>query len=242
VETIDFDRIDLEGARVLDVGCGDGRHCHAAALAGADTVVGLDLDRARLEAARADGREVTGETAASTGYLRGDATTLPFPADSFDVVICSEVLEHLPAYGAALDEIGRVASPDATLAVSVPREGPERVCWVLSDAYHEVEGGHVRIFDRRELQAAVEARGFDRVDGHFAHALHAPYWWLECLWWDRDEQGDPPLPLRAYERFLEWDVLNDPAPVRALEGVLDPILGKSVVLYFEPADPSGRTG
>jgi len=235
VETIDFDRINLEGARVLDVGCGDGRHSHAAALEGASTVVGIDINRARLETARENGRELSerSTTAADTGYLRGDATSLPFPDDSFDVVVCSEVLEHLPAYETALDEIGRVARPDATLAISVPRYGPERVCWALSDEYHEVEGGHVRIFERRALQAAVEARGFDRIDGHFAHALHAPYWWLKCLWWDRDERGDPPPPLRAYDRFLEWDVLNDPAPVRLLERALDPLVGKSVVMYFE---------
>jgi hypothetical protein len=120
-----------------------------------------------------------------------------------------------------------------TLAVSVPRAGPERVCWALSEEYHQVEGGHVRIFDREELRAAIERRGFQRVDGHFAHALHAPYWWLKCLWWDRDQRGDAPLPLRAYDRFLEWDVLESPRPVRLIERALDPALGKSVVYYFE---------
>jgi len=143
------------------------------------------------------------------------------------------VLEHIPDYEAAVDELRRVCAPGGTLAVSVPRAGPERVCWALSDEYHEVEGGHVRIFDREELRAAIERRGFRRVDGHFAHALHAPYWWLKCLWRERDERGEPPLPLRAYDRFLEWDVMESPRPVRLLEAALDPVLGKSVVYYFE---------
>ncbi|MFA9503622.1 methyltransferase domain-containing protein [Natrinema sp. H-ect1] len=235
METIDFDRLTLTpGMRVLDVGCGEGRHVNAAALENVGEVVGLDLERANLEAARDDHDEyIAPESDVPVTFLSGDALRLPFEDGAFDVVLCTEVLEHIPDYEAAIDELRRVCAPGGTLAVSVPRAGPERVCWALSDEYHEVEGGHVRIFDREELRAAIERRGFERVDGHFAHALHAPYWWLKCLWWDRDQQGDAPLPLRAYDRFLEWDVLESPRPVRLLERGLDPALGKSVVYYFE---------
>ncbi|ELY68452.1 class I SAM-dependent methyltransferase [Natrinema versiforme] len=235
METIDFDRLTLTpGMRVLDVGCGEGRHVHAAALENVAEVVGLDLGRNNLEAAREDYEEyIAPETDVPVTFLSGDALRLPFADGAFDVVCCTEVLEHLPDYESAIDELRRVCAPGGTLAVSVPREGPERVCWALSDEYHAVEGGHVRIFDREELRAAVERRGFRRVDSHFAHALHSPYWWLKCLWWDRDERGEPPLPLRAYDRFLEWDVLESPRPVRLLERALDPALGKSVVYYFE---------
>jgi len=235
METIDFDRVTMTpGMRVLDVGCGEGRHVHAAALENVTEVVGLDLERESLAAARDDYEEyIAGETDVPVTFLSGDALRLPFEDGAFDVVCCTEVLEHIPDYEAAVDELRRVCAPGGTLAVSVPRAGPERVCWALSDEYHEVEGGHVRIFDREELRAAIERRGFRRVDGHFAHALHAPYWWLKCLWRERDERGEPPLPLRAYDRFLEWDVMESPRPVRLLEAALDPVLGKSVVYYFE---------
>ncbi len=234
METIDFDRLPLTpSTRVLDVGCGEGRHVHAAALENVGEVVGLDLQPESLAAARDDYEEyVAGETDVPVTFLSGDALRLPFADGAFDVVCCTEVLEHIPDYEAAIDELRRVCAPGGTLAVSVPREGPERVCWALSDEYHQVEGGHVRIFDREELRAAIERRGFRKVGGHFAHALHAPYWWLKCLWWDRDQAGDAPLPLRAYDRFLEWDVLESPRPVRLLERALDPVVGKSVVYYF----------
>ena len=234
METIDFDRLTLTpGMRILDVGCGEGRHVNAAALENVAEVVGLDLERESLEAAREDHAEyVAPESDVPVSFLSGDALRLPFADGAFDVVCCTEVLEHIPDYESALDELRRVCRPGGALAVSVPREGPERVCWALSDEYHRVEGGHVRIFDREELRDAIERRGFRRIDGHFAHALHAPYWWLKCLWWDRDRRGDPPLPLRAYDRFLEWDVLESPRPVRLLERALDPLVGKSVVYYF----------
>jgi SAM-dependent methyltransferase len=232
METVEFDRLPLgPGTRLLDVGCGEGRHTVAAAR-DAGEVVGVDLDPGRLATAREDYDTYADGTPGA--FIRGDALSLPFTDGAFDVVVCSEVLEHIPDYEAAIAELRRVCRTGGALAVSVPREGPERVCWLLSEAYHQTEGGHVRVFDRETLREAVEAGGFRHLGGHFAHALHAPYWWLKCLWWDRtDDPAEQPLPLRAYERFLEWDVMNDPQPVRALEHALDPVLGKSVVLYFE---------
>ena len=56
-----------------------------------------------------------------------------------------------PGRPAAIAEAVRVLRPAGTLAVTVPRWWPERVCWALSDAYHQVEGGHVRIYQRRQL-------------------------------------------------------------------------------------------
>ncbi len=232
METVEFDRLPLgPGARVLDIGCGEGRHAVAAAR-DAGEVVGVDLDPDRLVTAREDYDTYADGTPGT--FLRGDALDLPFVDDGFDVVVCSEVLEHLPDHEAAIAELRRVCRPGGALAVSVPRYGPERVCWLLSEAYHQVEGGHVRIFGRERLRAAIEAQGFRHLGGHFAHALHAPYWWLKCLRWDRaDDADEQPLSVRAYERFLEWDILNEPRPVRAVEGALNPLLGKSVVLYFE---------
>lgn len=241
MQTVDLDRLVSAGDRVLDVGCGEGRHAHAAALQDA-TVVGLDLDPARLRAARAGHEEVVrpttreGETReeenATAGFLRGDARRLPVEDGAFDVVVCAEVLEHLPDYEAAIAELDRALAPGGSLAVSVPRAGPERVCWTLSDAYHRVEGGHVRIFDRLALQAAVERRGLRLVDDDHAHAFHVPYWWLRCLFWDRAEAGDPPALLDRYEQFLEWAEFEAPPAVAAAERALDPLLGKSLVLYF----------
>ena len=76
-------------------------------------------------------------------------------------VIASEVLEHIPDDGAAFAELARVLRPGGTLAVTVPAWLPERICWALSDEYHApfVEGGHVRIYNERELRAKLRAAG-----------------------------------------------------------------------------------
>ncbi len=166
----------------------------------------------------------------------GDVTRLPLAGGSIDRVICSETLEHVPLDGAAIAELVRVLRPGGRLAVSVPRRLPERLCWALSREYHEVEGGHLRIYRASELVRRFARAGLRMAGRHHAHALHSPYWWLRCA------LGDPTQARlsRWYQRMLEWDIMNAPTPLGTIERALDPLLGKSVVLYFDkPRAPRG---
>lgn len=231
--TIDFRRLLLApGQRVLDLGCGEGRHAISAWLSAPATVIGVDMNSRDLATARTRAGDFTApddDGRRALGFARADGLRLPFPDAAFDRVICAEVLEHVPDYHAMLAEIGRVLRPGGMLALSVPRWFPEWVCWRLSDAYHQVEGGHVRIFRSGELTRAVEDHGLQRFHRHWAHALHVPYWWLRCLFWSRGDQQ--PL-VRAYHRLLVWDLMQRPWLTRSLERILNPLLGKSVVMYF----------
>ena len=71
------------------------------------------------------------------------------------------------------------------------------------------------------------ARGIHRV-GVDQHALHAPYWWLKCL---VGPTNDTHPAVRAYHRLLVWDIAEAPALTRTTERLLNPVLGKSVVVY-----------
>ncbi len=231
--TADFEQLGLRaGDRVLDLGCGFGRHAFAAARRGA-RVVALDAGRDEVEgvvgilAAMVEAGELPDE-GGHAGVVQGDAWHLPFADGAFDRVVCAEVLEHLPDDAAALGEMARVLRPGGTIAVTVPRFGPELVNWALSDEYHLVPGGHVRIYRRRVLESRLAAAGL-RVGGHgYAHGLHSPYWWLKCL----VGVGNDEHPLvRAYHRLLVWDIEKRPALTRAAERVLAPVMGKSLVVY-----------
>lgn len=230
--TIDFTRFQLQpGDRVLDLGCGEGRHAITAYLDEQVQVVGLDLSLTDLTTAKDRFEEFRDpEDARRTlSFTCASGLCLPFEDASFDKVICAEVLEHIPDYQSVLREIKRVLKPGGQFAVSVPRFGPEWICWQLSDAYHEVPGGHIRIFRKAVLKQAVERTDMYCYGSHWAHGLHSPYWWLRCLFWSK---GEDVWPVRKYHELLVWDLMQKPWITRLLERLLNPLWGKSNVLYF----------
>jgi hypothetical protein len=139
-------------------------------------------------------------------------------------------MEHLPDESRAVTEIIRVLKPGRNLVVSVPRYGPEYICWRLSEEYRTASNGHVRIYRTAQLTDILEKAGVRRWASHFAHSLHTPYWWLKCLVGPSRRNSRP---VNLYHRFLTWDMMQKPAATRLLDKLLNPLLGKSVVLYFK---------
>jgi SAM-dependent methyltransferase len=231
--TFDLTALGLtDGLRVLDLGCGAGRHLHAAYYAAKIEAFGLDRSFEDIEKTRAGFRAYPDTAPGAECRFRlvvGDCVTLPFAPASFDIIICSEVLEHLLRFELALAEIARVLKPMGRLAVSVPRFWPEWLCWRLAQGYHTTPGGHLRIFKPQDLRKAIERAGFRFERRHFAHGLHSPYWWLQCLVWAQRDKH--PL-VKIYHRFLVWDIMKRPWLTRVLAAIADPIMGKSLVLYF----------
>jgi SAM-dependent methyltransferase len=234
--TVRYPRLGLTaGDVVLDLGCGFGRHAYGAALRGA-RVVAVDFAEPELKEVRNTfgamvEQDVVGE-ASLAGTVQADGTRLPFGDGSFDRVIASEVLEHIPDDRAAIAELSRVLRPGGTIAVTVPARLPETVCWRLSDDYHapKAVGGHVRIYHRGELRGKLAAAGLEPGSSHHAHALHSPYWWLRCAVGPTDETNRA---VAAYRRFLEWDIVETPRATRWADWALNPVIGKSLVVYAQ---------
>ena len=238
--TVDFRRLGLRhGERLLDVGCGGGRHAAEARRLGAHVVA---LDSSDVDVKDAAGLldvvavDWPSAQAVSGAGTVADAAALPFPEESFDRVVAAEVLEHLPADRPAIAECSRVLRPGGTLAVTVPRWYPELICWALSDDLPSFDGGHVRIYRRSSLKARLTEAGLVPRGHHHAHALHAPYWWLRCgvgrVTEDVGEE-DGNFLVRNYQRLLERHILQKPRATVALERLLNPVLGKSLVIYAD---------
>ncbi len=232
--TVDYDRLGLRpGERLLDLGCGFGRHAFEGLRRGAD-VVAFDYSieelrqvNALFAALVAEGEAPEGATGASA---RGDAHRLPFPDGCFDRIIASEVVEHLPDDATAIRELARVLRPGGTMAVTVPAWLAETVCWKLSSEYHapHVEGGHLRIYTESSMRGLLADAGLEPTGSHLAHALHTPYWWLKCAVGPTND--DNPL-VSAYRRLLEWDIVQTPTVTRLAERALNPLIGKSIAVY-----------
>ncbi len=214
------------------MGCGSGRHTAALYEQTGVHVVGADLGTPTLQEAcqRLKFHESFCPGVESRWSLAGaEATRLPFKSNSFDVVICSEVLEHVPDHRQATRELLRVLKPKGHLAISVPRRWPESLCWALSRQYRHSAGGHIRIYARNALIQLIQDQGAVHHHTHHAHGLHAPFWWLKCLLGlDRHHLW----PVRLYHRFLTWDMMDKPRLTQVLDRILNPLMGKSVVLYF----------
>jgi SAM-dependent methyltransferase len=240
--TVDYARLGVQaGDRILDLGCGFGRHSYQAARLGAEVVAfDASADEVRNVQDTFGAMAVAGELdaeAARVGAVQGDALKLPFVDGSFDRVIASEVLEHIPADETAMAELARVLRSGGSMAVTVPRCGPEFVNWALSDEYHDVPGGHIRIYRRSQLIGRLEGTGLRAVGSHHAHGLHAPYWWLRCL---VGPGNDSHPAVAGFHRLLVWDIEKAPKLTRYADRVLNPLVGKSLVVYLEKP-PSSLT-
>ena len=233
--TANYDILGLtSGDKILDLGCGFGRHAFEAARRGAN-VVALDAGRDEVEgvaatfAAMVEAGELSTENL-HVAAVQGDALAIPFPDGTFDRVICSEVLEHIPNDVGAMRELARVLRPGGTMAITVPRFGPELINWALSDAYHNVPGGHSRIFRKSQIQKRLTSVGMQVTSHHYAHGLHSPYWWLKCLVGTKNDQN---WFVRQYHKLLVWDIMKAPRTTRYMEKVLAPLMGKSIIIYLE---------
>ncbi len=235
--TVDFKRIEIKpGFRILDIGCGSGRHTGEVCRFQDVVAVGADLRLADLQ--EAEGRlqfhDEIGETKGCWGLTASNILNLPFKDATFDVVICSEVMEHIPDHEDAAAELLRVLKPGCLLVVSVPRGMPERICWVLSKEYNAANDGHVRIYTREELVSLIESAGARLNSSQYAHGIHSPYWWLKCA--VGPAKTDSML-VNLYHKLLVYDIMEKPKITRIIDKALTPLIGKSSVYYFfkEPA-------
>tara|TARA_B100001245_G_scaffold94426_1_gene68475 strand:+ start:5892 stop:6632 length:741 start_codon:yes stop_codon:yes gene_type:complete len=232
--TVDYDRLGAKpGDLVLDMGCGAGRHAFETVRRGC-RIVALDqsleelVDVRNTFAAMIEAGELHDEVQGQP--VSADALKLPFADETFDRIICSEVLEHIPDDQTAIGELARVLRPGGSIAVTVPAWVAEKICWKLSDEYYapKAVGGHVRIYRRAQLRSKIRQVGLLPCGWDRAHALHSPYWWLKCA---VGPANDKHRLVRAYHRMLVWDIVQNPWITRTVDRLLNPIIGKSIVLY-----------
>jgi SAM-dependent methyltransferase len=233
--TIDYDLIGIkDGERVLDVGCGEGRHSWEACKRNDCLVCALDIEEVDLKKAHYALylMDKQGETRGKWLLLKGDITSLPFKDASFDKIICSEVLEHVPDDIQGIRELVRVLKDDGTLAVSVPSYLPETICWKLCRMYHDRPGGHIRIYKSSEIISKLQQNNLAIYAVRRKHALHSFYWISRCLFGVNNEKAIIPS---LYYKFLVWDINNERLLVRLLDSFLNNFFSKSLVLYARKA-------
>ena len=145
-----------EAPRVLDAGCGTGRNLAEFGTLG--TARGVDPSPAAIEFCRRRG--LTGVTAAGI-------ESLPFGAGSFDLILATDVLEHVSRDDLAVAELRRVAAPEALLVVTVPAY---RWLWSQHDDSHH----HLRRYTAGLLRSRLAGAGWRPVLATYFNALLLP--------------------------------------------------------------------
>ena len=155
-------RAELKGlaadAPVLEVGCGDGSFTRNLARH-SSRVTAVDISASQIER----------NAAAQPGikFVQHDvAQPLPFADDAFEVIWCSEVLEHLFAPGFALREMHRVLTPGGRLLVTVPYHGVFKdvlIALLNWDEHFSPTNPHIRFFTRKTLSQLAASAGFVEV-------------------------------------------------------------------------------
>jgi len=240
--TIDYALVAIkDGERVLDVGCGEGRHSWEACKQGDCLVCALDLEQVNLKKAQHVLwlLDKQGESKGKWLLLKGSMLSLPFSDASFDKILCSEVLEHIPNDHEGIRELVRVLKHDGTLAISVPSYLPEAICWKLSRDYHNHSGGHVRIYKANELASKLRQNNLHIYAVRHKHALHSFYWISRCLF---GMNNDKALIPSLYHKFLVWDIETKSKPVRLLDDFLNNFFSKSMVFYARKGRKQNNEG
>jgi SAM-dependent methyltransferase len=230
-QAIDPEKLDLApDVRVLDVGCGTGRHLlelskYPVLLAGLDTA----LDDLRVMRFMFQLTEKERPIAAKVHIIQGDGERLPFPDASFDRVICTETLEHVPDDRAIMCELMRVLRPGGVLAISVPDEYSERLLWRISPSYRTQPGGHVRIYRRKQIRELLRASGAEPFAVQYRHSLETVRWVVHSVV-DR-EWGKPGIISRGIRWLLDRPSHRHWRLLKWTDYFGSYVLPKSIVLY-----------
>ena len=237
--TIDCGLLGIrDGERVLDIGCGGGRHSLEACKKANCLVYALDIDSGELSDVRQmfQALDKQGESRGKWVLIRGNVLSLPFKNASLDKIICSEVLEHVPDDQQGISEMVRVLKDDGVIAISVPTYLTEAICWKLSRDYHNQPGGHIRIYKTGELVSALRQNNLHLQATRRKHALHSIYWISRCLFGVNKEEALIPS---LFYRFLVWDLKTRSKLIRLVEDFLNHFFPKSTAFYAAKSRKEG---
>jgi SAM-dependent methyltransferase len=182
----------VEGIDFVELGCGGGQASVGTALAGADTVVGVDFSGEQLAHARRL-RDLYGADAA---FVAGDVTALPLAADTFDAAFSGWVVQMVADLDAFLAEARRVLRPGGLLVVDLPHPFYELFdpdTETLERSYHDGGRREIVIDEAYDADLVVFDRNVGEIHRALVDAGFAVKRLLEPGSADPDDYDDAPL-------------------------------------------------
>ena len=229
METFNFNLLNLKKIKkVIDVGCGNGRHLKSLGFKLTDSeIIGIDQSASEITKLNKEFNESVCKNGNAYKFITGDIRDMDVPDNSQDLVVCSEVLEHVPNFEAVLEECYRILKPGSVMLISVPSYFPESLCWKYSKKYMQTPGGHIRIFKKNFLKERFKALNLKLFKHHREHALHSIYWIIRA----RNNMEENNF-LKSFHNLLVRQMFGQAKFSFALEKLLNPFFGKSECFYL----------
>lgn len=229
--TVELDLLGLnDGDWLLDAGCGEGRHTWEACRRNHSTIIAFDIDIGSLKRVKRRMTALRNKDIINGNchLLQADINNLPFKNGAFNKIICSEVLEHMPKDQEVVKELVRVLNSNGAVGVSVPHHRAESICWTLSKEYYGFPGGHIRIYETRQVIDLLRSNSLSIYAVCRNHALDSLYWILRCIFGIKRENALIPS---LFHKLLVFDIKNGRLMHHCFEHLLNLIIPKSVVIY-----------
>lgn len=184
------------GMKVVDIGCGDGGYVSFCSRMGAD-VTFVDTQEAKVRALE---DSLKGIAQGAIEGIVSDCNPIPLEDGNADLVISTEVLEHVADPEAFLKEIVRIGSSDALYLLTVPdARGEELIKTVANPAYFQ-EPNHIHIFSAESFEDLVKRCGLEVV----RHEYQAGFWAIFYLFkWATSEPGEG-LNSNVHPSTIHW--------------------------------------
>ena len=229
METFNFKSLNLKKIKTaIDVGCGNGRHLKSLGFKLSNAkIIGIDQSEKEINALLGEFQEHHCKSQNTYQFIRGDVRNIEIPDNSQDLVICSEVLEHVPNFREVLKECYRILKPGAVMLISVPSYLPESLCWMYSKEYMQTPGGHIRIFKKDFLKECFKELSLKLFKHHREHSMHSIYWILKA----RNNMKENDF-LKSLHALLVKQMFGQAKFSLFLEKLLNPLFGKSECFYL----------
>ena len=207
---------------VLDVGCGDGGTAGFCATRGAAIML-TDADPQRVAAAE---RNLASLSARSVQAVVSDSNPLPFPDGVASVVVSTEVIEHVEDPAVFLKELVRVGKPGARYLLTVPDPVGEKLQKTLAPPSYFERPNHIRIIERDEFAAMVEAAGLI-VESRGSYGFYWSMWWM-FFWACHVDLGQSHPLLDSWKQT--WTALLETDDGEKIKKVFDAFMPKSQLI------------
>lgn len=227
IEDIRLDYLKVnKNTMLLDVGCGRGTTLVPFSKL-TKIAVGVDLNRNSLITAKAKDNDTS-----KALLVNGLADKLPFKEETFDVVVCREMLEHVDKPSVTLKELSKVLRPNGYLCLTVPNSRTEKLLSFINPKWMEI-CGHSSLFTALELNSLLSNAGFKIFTQSGERFFYTYFWFFHCILRTTHDQTGRPLNNEWLTKllYLFWRYFTRIPGASKIIEIGNKVLPKSTYIY-----------